>query len=60
MQNRIENCSGCSSFESLLTCRHLVNSEAEREQIAARIDRFPQGLLWRHVRHRSQRCARTG
>ena len=36
----------------------LVQHDAEREQVGASIEVFPQGLLGRHVRYRAER--RTG
>ena len=40
--------------------RHLVEHDAEREQIASRVDPCAAHLLGRHVHHRPQRRSRAG
>jgi hypothetical protein len=57
VQQRNEHDSGVRPFERTLAGRHLVDEDAERKDVAARVDRISHQLLGRHVGERADDLA---
>ena len=60
VENRIENGSGCLTFEREKPGRHFVKQHTEGKQVGASIKRLAQYLLRRHVGNCSQSRSGTG
>ena len=58
VHDRIEDDSRSFSPKWHRASRHLVQHDAERKQIGARVERLAPHLLRRHVSHRAQRRSR--
>ena len=59
MQDAVEDQRRCGSSKRQRSCGHLIQHHAEREQVRPRVQFFTACLLWRHIRNRPHRTART-
>ena len=60
VEDRFEDDRRCRSGERQGASRHLIEHDAERKQIGARVQLFAARLLGRHIRDGSHGRARTG
>src|SRR5271168_199355 len=60
VQDGVENRAGTVAFEGENAGGHLKEDDAEGKKIGAGVQRFPEDLLRRHVRHRAECRSRTG
>src|SRR5271154_4918400 len=57
VQDAVENRAGTVAFERQNAGSHLEENNSEGKKINARVQRFPQDLLRRHIRHRAKCCS---
>ena len=60
VENAIKNCARGATGERQSAGGHLIEHHAKRKKIGAGVEFLSQHLLGRHIRHRTQRRARTG
>ena len=60
LEDRVHRLDGRVALERAASRQHLVEHDAEREDVGAVIDGLPAHLLGRHVPHRAEHRARAG